>query len=338
MIEPEDTACPCCEADACDRRGESGAARRHPGAISHAGHASSQICVSRMRQRDRPGAGAGAADQGGLPTEAMVAHVLVSKYAWHLPLYRQAQMLRSQGIEIDRLVLAFWVGYAAAELVPLVARLREILLGSVKLAVDETPVPVLDPGRGRTKTGYFWSIARDDGRGAASDPPAVVLQLCAGSRRRACDDAARGLSRHRAVRRLCGLQAIGSTAGARRPRDPGLLLGHGGGGSMRSPKPDQRRSPRKRSADCRALQIEKRIRGRSAEERRAVRQAESKPLVDALKSLARKRARARLRQIGDCRRNPLRLNHWDGLRPLSRRRPHRDRHQVGGALDASDCP
>jgi hypothetical protein len=100
--------------------------------------------------------------KGGLPTEAMVAHVLVSKYAWHLPLYRQAQMLRSQGIVIERMTLASWVGYAAAELAPVVARLREILLGSVKLAVDETPVPVLDPGRGCTKIGYFWSMARDD--------------------------------------------------------------------------------------------------------------------------------------------------------------------------------
>src|SRR6201997_1799216 len=76
--------------------------------------------------------------RGGLPTEAMVAHVLVGKYAWHLPLYRQAQMLASQGIEIDRSTLAFWVGYAAAELAPLVTRLREILLGSARLAVDET--------------------------------------------------------------------------------------------------------------------------------------------------------------------------------------------------------
>jgi MFS family permease len=60
----------------------------------------------------------------------LVAYVLVSKYAWHLPLYRQAQILLAQGIEIDRSVLAFWVGYAAAELMPLWQRMREILLGS----------------------------------------------------------------------------------------------------------------------------------------------------------------------------------------------------------------
>ena len=71
-------------------------------------------------------------------------------------------MLAAQGLDLDRSTLAFWVGYAAAELVPLYQRLKANLLTSAKLAVDETPVPVLDPGRGQTKTGYFWAIARDD--------------------------------------------------------------------------------------------------------------------------------------------------------------------------------
>ncbi len=93
--------------------------------------------------------------KGGLPTEAMVAAVLVAKYAWHLPLYRQSQMLLSQGIAIDRATLAFWVGYAAAELKPLYLRLRELILGSAKIAVDETVAPVLDPGRGRTQEGIL---------------------------------------------------------------------------------------------------------------------------------------------------------------------------------------
>ena len=65
--------------------------------------------------------------KGGLPTEAMVASVLVAKYAWHLPLYRQAQMLAAQGLDIKRSILAFWVGYAAAELDPVYLRLRELI-------------------------------------------------------------------------------------------------------------------------------------------------------------------------------------------------------------------
>src|SRR4029077_6446945 len=81
---------------------------------------------------------------------------------------------------IDRATLAFWVGYAAAELAPLVTRLREILLGSVKLAGGATPVPVLDPGRGRTKTGYFWAMARDDRTWGSSAPAAVAYSYAPG--------------------------------------------------------------------------------------------------------------------------------------------------------------
>jgi len=72
--------------------------------------------------------------KGGLPTEAMVASVLVSKYAWHLPLYRQGQMLAAQGLDIKRSTLAFWVGYAAAALRPVYERLRELILTSGKIA------------------------------------------------------------------------------------------------------------------------------------------------------------------------------------------------------------
>src|ERR1051325_9425098 len=92
---------------------------------------------------------------GGLPTERLVAQVLVAKYADHCPLYRQSQILARQGIAIDRATLSFWVGYAAAEIKPLWRLMREELLRSTKLFVDETTAPVLDPGRGRTKTGYF---------------------------------------------------------------------------------------------------------------------------------------------------------------------------------------
>ena len=89
--------------------------------------------------------------EGGLPTEQMVAHVVVAKYADHCPLYRQAQILARQGIAIDRATLAFWVGYAAAEIKPLWRLMREELLRSTKLFVDETTAPVLDPGAGRNQ-------------------------------------------------------------------------------------------------------------------------------------------------------------------------------------------
>lgn len=113
--------------------------------------------------------------ENGLPTEATVAHVIVAKYADHLPLYRQAQIYARQGIVLDRSTLADWVGRAAFELAPVHARLLEHLRGSGKLFADETTVPVLDPGRGRTRKGQLWTYARDARPYGGSDPPAVAF-------------------------------------------------------------------------------------------------------------------------------------------------------------------
>ena len=79
--------------------------------------------------------------EGGIPTEALVAHVLVAPYADHLPLYRQAQIMARQGAILDRSTLSFWMGHAAAELAPVVIRLREIMLSSTRLFANETVVP-----------------------------------------------------------------------------------------------------------------------------------------------------------------------------------------------------
>lgn len=111
----------------------------------------------------------------GLPTEGAIAHVLVSKYADHLPLYRQSRILARSGIEIHRSTLADWVGTAAFHLGPVVDRLAEHLKTSTKLFMDETTAPVLDPGRGKTKTGYLWALARDDRSWGGDDPPGVVF-------------------------------------------------------------------------------------------------------------------------------------------------------------------
>ncbi|WBU59637.1 IS66 family transposase [Paracoccus albus] len=111
---------------------------------------------------------------GGLPTEGAIAHVLISKYADHLPLYRQSQILARAGLDLHRAVLADWVGKAAFHLKPVVDRLAENLKRSGKLFMDETTAPVLDPGRGATKTGYLWALARDNRSWGGEDPPGVV--------------------------------------------------------------------------------------------------------------------------------------------------------------------
>ena len=110
----------------------------------------------------------------GLATPALLAHVLVSKYCDHLPLYRQSQIFARQGVELDRSTLANWVGGACWWLEPLQARLAEHIFSSPTLFADDTPIPVLDPGRGRTKTGRLWVYARDDRPWNGPDPPAAL--------------------------------------------------------------------------------------------------------------------------------------------------------------------
>jgi transposase len=112
--------------------------------------------------------------EGGLPTDTTVAQILVSKYADHLPLYRQAQIYARQGINLDRSTLADWVGRAAWLLRPVHERLLMRLKSSTKLFADETTAPVLDPGRGRTKTGQLWAYARDDRPWRGTDPPGIA--------------------------------------------------------------------------------------------------------------------------------------------------------------------
>ena len=112
---------------------------------------------------------------GGLPTEGALAQVLISKYADHLPLYRQSQIYARSGVDLDRSTLANWVGKASFHLTPVVDRLVWHLKQFGKLFMDETRAPVLDPGRGRTKTGDFWALARDERAWAGPDPPGVVF-------------------------------------------------------------------------------------------------------------------------------------------------------------------
>lgn len=118
--------------------------------------------------------------EGGMPTEATIASVIVSKYADHLPLYRQSQIYARQGVNLDRSTLAFWVGKAAYELKPIHDALLAHLKTSSKLFMDETPAPVLDPGRGKTKKGYFWALARDDRGWNGPEPPGVAFTYAPG--------------------------------------------------------------------------------------------------------------------------------------------------------------
>ena len=107
----------------------------------------------------------------GKATFATLAHVIVAKFDHHLPLYRQSEMMAAQGVDIDRSTLAGWTGQASALLDPIINRIREEGLKASKIHTDDTPVPVLDPGRGKTATGRLWTYVVDDRASGSATPP-----------------------------------------------------------------------------------------------------------------------------------------------------------------------
>jgi len=288
VVEPEDIACPCCGA-AMQVIGEDRSQRLDMIPAHY------QVIVTR-----RPKYACGKCQEavvqapaparliaGGLPTERLVAHVLVTKYADHTPLYRQCQIMARQGIAIDRSVLAFWVGYGAAEVKPLWRLMREELLRSTKLFVDETTAPVLDPGRGRTKKGYFWVLARDDRPWRGGAPPAVVYNYAPG---RSGDYAAALLDGYAGVLQTDGYTVYGKLADPKRAGRPVNIRQAFCWAHWRRQWFDIAKSPPAPIA-AEALQriaeiyrIEAEIRGTSADERRALRQRKTRPLVEALKA------------------------------------------------------
>jgi transposase len=112
----------------------------------------------------------------GVAGPGLIAHVMVSKYCDHIPLYRQSGIYARDGVQIDRSTMAGWVDNGDALLDPLVAALGRYALAGAKVHADDTPVAVLDPGRGRTKTGRLWVYVRDDRPAASQDAPAVWFQ------------------------------------------------------------------------------------------------------------------------------------------------------------------
>ena len=223
-------------------------------------------------------------------------------------------MMARQGVGLDRSTLAFWVGYAAAEIAPVVTRLREILLASARLFADETTVPVLDPGRGRTKTGYFWAVARDDRPWGGADPPAVVYRYAPGRGQEHND---RLLGAYWGILQCDGYATYKKLAHAKRG-EAGVTLvycwSHVRRGFYDQAKTGAAPIATETLARIAALyRIEAEIRGKDAAHRLAVRQAKSRPLVAHLRTwfqaqVAKLPARGPTAQaIGYA------LNHWDGL-------------------------
>jgi transposase len=219
--------------------------------------------------------------ENGIPTEALVAHVLTAKYADHTPLYRQAQIYARQGIRLDRSTLADWVGRAAFALAPVHARLLERLKQSSNLFADETTAPVLDPGRGRTKTGQLWAYARDERPWAGPDPPGVAYVYA--------PDRKHG----RPAEHLAGfsgtLQVDGYGAYAALADGGKVALAFCWSHVRRQFYDIQANTPAPIASEALVriaalYAVEADIRGETADERRRVRQLRTKPLVEAFKT------------------------------------------------------
>jgi transposase len=248
--------------------------------------------------------------EGGLPTEATVAHVLVSKYADHLPLYRQAQIYERQGLRLDRSTLADWVGRAAFHLRPIRERILAHLKSSAKLFADETTAPVLDPGRGRTKTGQLWAYARDDRPWGGTDPPAVAYVYAPD---RKSSQPIAHLAGFKGVLQVDGYSGYRALADK---NDVGLALcwAH-----------VRRRFYDRAVADAspiaaEALQriaviyaVEKDIRGRSPEERRVVRQERSLPVLAELEPWLRAKLALLSQKSKLAEGIRYTLSRWEGL-------------------------
>jgi transposase len=315
VIEPEETACPCCD-------GKMHVIGEDKSEQLDIIPAKLQVIVTR-----RPRYGCRACESavvqalapdrpitGGMATPGFLAHVLVSKYADHCPLYRQSEILTRGGIELDRSTLANWVGKTCWWLQPVYDHLMETLLQSSKIFADETKMPVLKPGNGKTKSGYLWGYAVDDRPWVGPSPPLVVYVYADGR-------GGKHVAKH--LERFSGIVQVDAYAGynilekPNRPAGPIKLAFcwthlrrrfyefHKSTGSPIANEAMERIG--------KLYAIEKKIRGFPAKHRQLVRDRESRPIIDDLKPWLEKQygrlsAKNKLAEA-----IAYALNRWDGF-------------------------
>ena len=210
----------------------------------------------------------------GIPTTGLLAQVLVAKYADHLPLYRQESIFARAGLAIPRSTLAQWVGTCGVRLQPLVDALKAEILGHRVLHADETPVQMLKPGKGATHRAYLWAYAP----GAFEDMKAVVYDFCesrAGEHARnflgdwkgalVCDD----FAGYKALI-ASGVTEVGCLAHARRK----LFDLHAANKSQLAGFALEQ--------FAKVYDIEREVKELNADQRKAIRQQHTKPILDAL--------------------------------------------------------
>lgn len=271
--EPESTTCGCgCQMK---RIGEDVAEKLdyEPGVFTVERHVRGKWACVRCETLVQAPVAAHVIDKG-IPTSGLLAQVLIAKFADHLPLYRQEAIFARAGLGIARSTLAQWVGSCGVQLQPLVDALKDEMLGHSVLHADETPVQMLKPGNGRTHRAYLWAYAP----GAFEDLKAVVYDFCetrAGEHARAflgdwkgslvCDD----YSGYKAGF-ANGVLEVGCLAHARRK----FFDLHASSKSQVAESALQQ--------ICMVYEIEREVQNLTPDERQRIRQARSRPLLDAL--------------------------------------------------------
>jgi transposase len=214
------------------------------------------------------------------PGPGLLAHIMVSKFDDHIPLYRLSEMYDRLGIDISRSVMADWVGRVSALLSPIILLIRAHIAALDRIHTDDTPVDVLDPGRGKTKTGRVW-VYVFDGSGSQATTPAAIAYYYSPDRKGthpadhlASFSGVMHADGYGGYRQLYGNQIVEAAcmAHVRRKFHDVIKL-------KPSPIADEALSRIGALYD-----IEDRIRGMSADERLALRQHHARPILDELKT------------------------------------------------------
>jgi transposase len=246
----------------------------------------------------------------GKATFRFIGHLMVSKWDHHLPLYRQAEMLAAQGFDADRSTLAGWVGQGCALIRPIADRIRQIGLQASKLHVDDTPLPMLDPGAGKTKTARLWCHAVDDRAHAGSTHPLVWFRFTTDRR---------GIHPVQELQGFQGYLQADGYAGYHALYQNGTVIEVACFGHARRKIWDIHQT--KPSAITTELleriaalyKVEESIRGQVAEQRKTMRQSASKPRLEELRTRmieihARLSAKSEMAKA-----IAYSLNRWDAL-------------------------
>jgi transposase len=213
----------------------------------------------------------------------LLAHVLVAKYCDHLPLYRQSQIGAREGVPLERSTMAEWVHGCFDLFTPLLEALARYVIGAHKLHADDTPVPVLEPGRGKTKTGRLWTYVRDDRPAGSTEAPAVWFRYSPDRRGQRPQE---HLKRFTGVLQADAYAGFGHLYGER--IQEAACWAHARRAFYELHEANQSPVAAEALARIGALYaIEAEIRGRPPDERAQIRQARAGPLLESLREWLR---------------------------------------------------